>query len=65
MRARITMLLWVATALTLVLGAGARAATVTVGSPLTVDFGGTFGSAPSGTWSTPSSQRPARTSRRR
>jgi len=39
-----------AAALTLFLGAGARAATVTVGSPLTADFAGQFGSAPSGTW---------------
>jgi hypothetical protein len=37
-------------ALLLIGAAGAQAATVTVGSPLTATFGGVLSSAPSGTW---------------
>jgi len=40
----------VSAAAVLFAASSAGAATVTVGSPLTAEFGGVFGSAPSGTW---------------
>jgi hypothetical protein len=47
---RMAALFGAAASLFLALGTDTQAATVTVGSPLTVSFGGVFGSAPSGTW---------------
>ena len=47
---RLVAVLLGTTALLLTLGSGARAATVTIGSPLTTTFPGQFESQPSGTW---------------
>jgi hypothetical protein len=49
-RRRMTLSLSAAAVLLVLLGGEAKAATVTVGSPLTAGFGGQYSSSPSGTW---------------